>query len=374
MVSEKNTKNEILEAYQSLSRKAAAQKLEIPQRACGLNARSTKGELLEGAVILDRLLEKAATAAVKQKEASPVKETKESPMTAAPKMEEVKPAVTQKEMVSYDKEEDELKLLNKAIIDKVHSLKETEAALEKESAGLDALSGELQAFVIMVNEYRQRFMTDREAHEAALDDKEAEIREKDIALTEELRNRLLAAEEKLENVKNGIEEKKKNRDIARQSETEQYNYDLSVKQRREDDVWTDEASKKELLLKSLDTEIKALQEQLETEEKLVPQLEEKLSRLPVMIENARTEGAAAREKELIEQYAHETALAKKDEEAAVSSLERRIRSLSEDYEALLSEKTALQQKLDKAYEESNKLYIQTIQSTGGVKILGRTEK
>ncbi len=228
--------------------------------------------------------------------------------------------------------------------------------------------------MIMVNEYRQRFMTDREAHEAALDDKEAEIRVKDIDLTEELRNRLLAGEEKLENVKNGIEETKKNRDLARQSETEQYNYDLSVKQRREDDVWTDEAAKKELLLKSLDTEIKALQEQLEAEEKLVPELEEKLSQLPAMIEGARAEGAAAREKELLEQYDHENALAKKDEEAAVSSLEGRIKSLSEDYEALLSEKTVLQQKLDKAYEESNKLYIQTIQSTGGVKILGRPEK
>ena len=112
----------------------------------------------------------------------------------------------------------------------------------------------------------------------------------------------------------------------------------------------------------------------ETEEKSVSELEEKLSRLPAMIESARTEGAAAREKELVEQYAHENALAKKDEEAAVSSLEGRIRSLSEDYEALLAEKIDLQQKLDKAYEDSNKLYIQTIQSTGGVKILGRPEK
>ena len=112
----------------------------------------------------------------------------------------------------------------------------------------------------------------------------------------------------------------------------------------------------------------------ETEEKSVSELEEKLSRLPSMLESARAESAAAREKELVEQYAHENALAKKDEEAAVSSLEGRIRSLSGDYEALLVEKTDLQQKLDKAYEDSNKLYIQTIQSTGGVKILGRPEK
>ena len=374
MVSEKNTKNEILEAYQSLSRKAEAQKLDVPQKAYGLNARSTKGELLEGALILDRLIEKAATTAAKQKEATSVMETKESNAAVRPKAEEVKHASDQQVKVSHDKEEDELKLLNKAIIDKVHSLREAEAAMEKESAGLDDLSGELQDFVIMVNEYRQRFLTERAAHETTLAGKEAEIREKDISLTEELQDRLLKAEEKLENVKAGIEEKKKSRDLARASETEQYNYDISVKQRREDDIWTDEAAKRELALKSLDAEIKALQEQLEAEEKLVPELEEKLSQLPAMVESARAEGAAAREKELLEQYAHENALAKKDEEAAVSSLEGRIRSLSEDYEALLTEKTALQQKLDKAYEESNKLYIQTIQSTGGVKILGRSEK
>ena len=374
MVSEKNTKNEILEEYQSLSRKAAARKLDVPQKASGLNARSTKGELLEGALILNRLIEKAATSAVKQKEDQPVKETKEITMAVVPKAEEVKIAASQQIKISCDKEEDELKLLNKAIIDKVHSLREAEATLEKESAGLDDLSGELQAFVIMVNEYRQRFLTEREAHEAALAGKEAEIREKDISLTEELRNRLLGEEERLESIKAGIEEKKKSRDLARASEIEQYNYDISVKQRREDDIWADEAAKKELLLKKLDAEIKALQEQLEVEDKSVPELEEKLSRLPAMIESARAEGAAAREKELVEQYAHENALAKKDEEAAVSSLEGRIRSLSEDYEALLAEKTDLQQKLDKAYEDSNKLYIQTIQSTGGVKILGRPEK
>ena len=45
-----------------------------------------------------------------------------------------------------------------------------------------------------------------------------------------------------------------------------------------------------------------------------------------------------------------------------------------DYDAVLLEKNAIQEKLDKAYEESNKLYMQTVQSTGGVKILSNLDK
>ena len=51
-----------------------------------------------------------------------------------------------------------------------------------------------------------------------------------------------------------------------------------------------------------------------------------------------------------------------------------IDNLENDYEEKIKERDNLRVKLDKAYEESNKLYLQTVQSTGGIKILGGSEQ
>jgi outer membrane murein-binding lipoprotein Lpp len=67
-------------------------------------------------------------------------------------------------------------------------------------------------------------------------------------------------------------------------------------------------------------------------------------------------------------------MSKKDAEASIQNLTSQIETLKEDYNAVLIEKQAIQEKLDKAYEDSNKLYMQTVQSTGGIKILNNSDK
>ena len=76
----------------------------------------------------------------------------------------------------------------------------------------------------------------------------------------------------------------------------------------------------------------------------------------------------------VEQEDFDAFLGVVDAEAEIKSYERKIEGLREDYDAMKADRAVIQEKLDKAYEESNKLYLQTIQSTGGVKILSNVEK
>ena len=65
---------------------------------------------------------------------------------------------------------------------------------------------------------------------------------------------------------------------------------------------------------------------------------------------------------------------RREAQAQLSTLENMLSNLKDDYEAGMKERDNLRIKLDKAYEENNKLYIQTVQSAGGIKILGNSEK
>ena len=117
-----------------------------------------------------------------------------------------------------------------------------------------------------------------------------------------------------------------------------------------------------------------MQADIDSKAELVAELTAKIDEIPTLIEKAKEEGATAKEKELGKEYGYETSKSKKQAEVDAQSLQKQIARLTADYEAVLAEKQAIQEKLDKAYEESNKLYMQTVQSTGGVKILNSSDK
>ena len=134
--------------------------------------------------------------------------------------------------------------------------------------------------------------------------------------------------------------------------------------------WADEKSSREQELIKLEKETSVLQEQLEGLLKSVPDYEKKLDEMPILLDTAMHEGEKEREEEMKIEQEHQTIIFRKDADAAIKNLEQKIASLNDDYEALLAEKETVQAKLDKAYDDSNKLYLQTVQSTGGIKILG----
>ena len=117
-----------------------------------------------------------------------------------------------------------------------------------------------------------------------------------------------------------------------------------------------------------------MQADIDSKATLVAELNAKIDEIPSLIEKAKAEGAQAKEKELGREYGYKTNMAKKDADVKVQSLQKQIDRLKADYDVVLAEKNSIQEKLDKAREESNKLQLATVQSTGGVKILSNSDK
>ena len=275
---------------------------------------------------------------------------------------------------SYCKEDEELKLLNQDIVEKIHSLEQAKSLREKEYSDLLVFEEELEKTVSMLNSLNERFISEENAHNERLQGEKSGTENELSDLEEELGKKRDEAERRLLELKESFEKRQAERDELRKNETETYLYDLKILRGKEDDAWDDEKNKRNTAIDNLEEEITRLNEELKEKETLVPALKEKLDKLPGEIRKSKEEGAAAKEKELEQEFSHRAAMFKMDADAEIKTLERSIESLKEDYEALKAEREVVRDKLDKAYEESNKLYLQTIQSTGGVKIISNLDK
>ncbi len=389
MVNENNTKSELLQEYKRLTKLASKSKIEISPEIARLGERSKKANLLDGVMKLENLLKEQETEKQDKKTKVPDGQLSLNDIAHSyienntdvlndfliPKDEnKIHTAREAAKPKDIDKEDDDLKLLNQEIRNKISSL-DTATQLRKDRYDeLITLERELENTVAMINKMRAEAESKKDEHERAL------LEKKDNECTglrdqeEQVAQQLGEAERRLKELHDSIEQKKETRDRSRKVEEEQYAYEQSVLQKKEDDNWADDSAKRRSALEEMKAENGKLLSEIEAQEKEVPDLQEKLNRLPTMIDKARADGAERREKELLEEYEHQTLLSQKDAEAAVKVLERKIDSLRKDYELKLEERNIVQEKLDKAYEESNKLYIQTIQSTGGVKILSGMEK
>ena len=366
MVNDNSTKPELLAEYQRLLAEAEARAVPVPKIAAGLNGRNKRDDLLAAV----RALEKALAAPAGEKPAPKPEPKKEAPREAK---KEPAPAPGPRP-AARPKEDDELKLLNQKILDRLQALDAAKALRREELVRLEETEKALQRFVEMVNLSRQAYADQAARHEAEWQQRQAEETARLADCEAELERRLAAAGEKLNQARAEIEASREKRDSARAAEQEQYEYELSVREKREDDAWQDDLHRREAELARLQREAADLSEALAAREAEAAEWSACLDALPARLDEARKEGAAAREKKLSAEHRYEALLEQKEADAEAASLEKQIEALREDYAAALAEKDAVQAKLDRAYDESNKLYMQTVQSTGGVKIISGAEK
>ena len=97
--------------------------------------------------------------------------------------------------------------------------------------------------------------------------------------------------------------------------------------------------------------------------------QEQVDYIPDLLEKAKEEGAAAKEKELNKEYGYHKWMADKENQNKIDELKDELNALQEKYNALCAEKEALSQKLDKCNAESRQLTSDTVRSIGGINIL-----
>lgn len=365
MVSEKNTKAEIYKEYEELIRRAYSDDIDVPDDIDGLTAKETKSVLLEAVEELQDMIGEVYT------EYEHVSFDTETGATTPEKPDRTVPSRESKSRFVMGTGID---ILNSDILEKIKAIEDTVNFRREILSNLDELESELSAFIDIINNDRKKYsdtvLFGKQKLEAEIQKKQAELN----AATADNETAIEAVSKHLEEVRGEIERKKQLRDEQRAEEEEQYEYDQKIQISREDDAWEDRSSKREQAIRVMNDNIQSLREELRDKEKCVPDLQAKLEKLPELLEKARKDGAEERRKEMEEENNHQVELSKRNSAAQYEEIEHMLDNLKNDYEERLQERDNLRIKLDRAYEESNKLYIQTVQSTGGIKILAGTEK
>lgn len=370
MVTDKNTKQEILDEYKKLVAKAKEKKITIPAKATGITSKNNKTDMLNAVRLLENEI-KNVTSSVPVVFNVPVP-SEPAPETVTENIE--KPAPEKKNTISKPKEDNDLSYLNQEIVEKIQALDTAKSLKKAEYNDILAIEQELIKFVEMINSRKTHGLLQAELHKSADESQKEKIEKMKADAEENNKSAIENAEKELEELKISIEDNKKKLENERAVEEEAYSYKIGEEKKKVDDTWNDEVARREEKISSIEATISEISAEIDSKAELKAELEAKLAELPELIKKAEEEGATAKEKELGREYGYKSSKAKKEAENNIQALQEEIEMLRKDFDDALAEKQAIQIKLDKAYESNNALYMQTVQSTGGVKILNNSDK
>lgn len=368
MISEKNTKQELINEYKRLIAEAESSKKIVPSDICSINLKNTKSDIWSAIQKLKKLPSAKATP-----KKAVVEEMPEEIEVIVEKMPETVESDSDKKSTK-NKEENDLNYLSQEIRNEISALDTAKSVKKSEYENLLVIEKELVKLVEMINDFKNRNFAQEVAHAQEEENVKVKLAEKTEKAEAENLQCIEEAETYLEKIQNDIKMNNENTASERASEEEEYAYKTAKKYKEEDDIWQDKTAACEETVAEVKNETELLQAVIDSKAEEVEEYREKIDKIPELLEKAKAEAAEAKEKELGKEYGYKKRMAQKDADASIQSLEKQIEHIKADYENVMAEKNAIQAKLDKAYEESNKLYMQTVQSTGGIKILSNSDK
>lgn len=196
--------------------------------------------------------------------------------------------------------------------------------------------------------------------------------------TEELNNNIKELEEtyriKSEELQKDYEMKTKNLKIERERENEEYTYKIKREREISNNKWEDEKEERETKLAKAEEETKKLLDEANQNAEHIKELENKVNDIPMLLEKEYARGRKETSSELEKENKFATELLKKDFQNTIDRQNDKIESLREEVKKITTEKEALQNKLDQAYIQIKDMATKTVESTGGLKIIGNNTK
>ena len=244
--------------------------------------------------------------------------------------------------------------------------------------------GDLQAAIIAEeNRLQELYGIVREAQKLALAIEAG--RDRISAIETEKSDKEDAAKKSLENLKAEYERKNaelqaehdahsKKLKVERTRENEEYQYNLTRTREKENNAWLDEKAARESELQKREARIAELLADAESKAEYIRSIEEKSANVPALIESERQSAVAAATELLEQEHGHQAALAEMESKNAVARLEDKAAFLEKQLTGSNKAVDILQGKLDKAYSEMRDLAAKTVESTGGLKIIGNPDK
>lgn len=160
--------------------------------------------------------------------------------------------------------------------------------------------------------------------------------------------------------------------VEREREQEEYSYKTKREREISNNQWEDEKLKRERKLAEMENEAKALLDEIKEKDNYLKDLEAKVNSIPSLLEQEYTRGKDEVTKELAKENSYATELLKRDYKSTIDRQEDKIATLQLELESERLLAASLQEKLDKAYIELKELATKTVETSGGVKILGNS--
>lgn len=309
-----------------------------------ITAKNTKNEILEA-------YEKAL---------NEIKSLKEGKTTTA----EVVKAKEVKATKQAAKEIVELNILNDDMVGKYNSLISTIEMLEKDIEELYGIKNEADSLEALVNSHKDLSAKLTQEHEDKLANLNKKYEEKRTELIEDLDKMKKENMETLEALRLATKEEKAKLDKERAREKEEYTYNLNRERAIENDKWFDEKTTRERLLAAREENVAERELEIDRLEEKVSALESKIDDLTdekqEMYNKGFEEGKIKAKKEaetakIFSDRAHKSELDRKEDV---------IESLRQSNEELRRSNDMLQSKLDASYDRIQSMSMEVAKNSG----------
>lgn len=307
-----------------------------------ITIKNTKAEILDA---LNAALEREKKIAITK--SNPEKEEKEIKVAKA---------------VEASKENVERNIFSEELNKKFKDLEIAIAAEEDKLKNLYGIEKELNELTLVVNAGKDCVL---------------EIENNKRIKTEELDNEIkeleLKFKQKTEELQEEYEKMAKDLKTKRDRENEEYEYKIKREREIDSNKWNDEKIERENKLARAEEETKRLLEEAKEKVEYIKELEEKVNGIPVLLEKEYARGKKETTVELERDHKYETELLKKDYTNQIDRQNDKIEALKEEIANVNNLNNVLQEKMDKAYAQLKELATKTVESAGGVKIIGNNQ-
>lgn len=226
----------------------------------------------------------------------------------------------------------------------------------------DSLKAVKSAFAILSEKFAQELKDAddefKEKIKQAKADSQTAIDEKKVANNEEVEALKLKADEMIRSYK---------QESGR--EKEEYTYNLKRARKQADEERARVIADRKIALQEKEKEAQDAKQACLDKLAEIDGMKAKVESIPSLIEQAKTESAVAKEKELSKDYGYHKMLDDKDNQNKINELKAELGRFEQKYNALCEEKDLLSEKLDQCNTESRQLTSDTVKSIGGINIL-----
>lgn len=253
----------------------------------------------------------------------------------------------------------EANIFSMELNEKYKKLESSILVLENRLKELYSIEKELNNLTLIINAHKDLVLS---------------LEEKERVKREEISNNLNKLEieykEKEEDIKKNYDKLSRNLKIERDREIEEYNYKLKRDREIENNKWEDDKKRRLADITLKEEETNKLLSQAQENEKRYKELEEKVSKIPELLNSEYKRAQQETTTELQRDFKYEKELLVAEYKNTIDRQNDKLESLNLEIEKLNNMNINLQEKMDKAYAELKDIATRTVEANGGVKIIG----